>query len=103
MRASVRACVRACACKRACVRACVRTCVRACVLYKVSYPERSDVFLFVDDRHYEVADDLLKLADAQMFAVGRLGQVVPERVRLLVVVKLYAVDGDLLQAASNRP
>ena len=51
-----------------CVCACVRVCVRAA--QSQSYPERSDVFLFVDDRHYEVTDDLLKLADAQMSAVG---------------------------------
>ena len=52
----------------------------------LGYHERVDIFLLVDDCHDDGADDLLELAEVQVFAVGRLGHVVPERVGLSVGV-----------------
>ena len=60
------------------------------------YPERCDVLLLVDDGHDDGANDVLKLAEVKVFPIGRLGQVVPERVSLFVGVHLYTVDGDVL-------
>ena len=36
-----------------------------------------------------------------MFAIGRLGKVVPERVGLSVGVHLYTIDGDILRRVND--